>query len=297
MTVKLLPQRIRGKDLDRLSPGSAARRLRAASAIRLARRDLVAAFAGPGVYIIITIACLVAGITVKTYLDYVAGNGIIVLSNPLESPLLFAIFVMTGFVGLSAAAGVAGEKERGTLEILFYGPVDAWAYITGKTLGHLAVYVVMAVWLCMYLALSAWITAFPFDPAALGLLILSIVPAGCLIALGQLLAVVTSRVRSALALTLTLLILFFAIDVGNTIVAAQPADSALGSAAQLLSAVAQVTAWLSPFNYLWRAVESINLGSAGDTIANVAPGVIYFGAMAVFSVTMLRRVGVQRWRE
>ena len=294
--------RVEARRIRRRAPALALRargtiQLRARTIGRLARRDLLAALRGPAIYLLATLAALVAGVTLKAYLDYLAGNGIAVLASPLQSPLLIAIFVLTGYVGLAAAASVAAEKERGTLEVLFYGPVDAWTFVGGKLLGHLLIYGVLIAWLGLYLALAAALSGFAVDLAALGLLVLSLLPAGCLIAFGVLLAVLTGRVRRALALMLVLLLALLAIDLGSALAAAQPADSTLGSAAALLAALAAVSAWLSPFSYLSRAVDGLGRGALLDVVVNLAAALLLCVAAGCGSVALLRRVGVQRWRE
>jgi len=275
----------------------AGRRLRGASMLRLARREIATALNGVGLYLVVTLACLAAAVTLKGYLDYLAANGTLVLAAPLRAPLLIAVILMTAFLGLSAAAGTAGERERGTLEVLMYGPVDIWTFVAGKALGLLGTYCIMLLAVAVVLALIATLTAIPLDGATAGLLALSTAPAACTIAFGMLLAAHTTRVRAAISLTLVALLLFAAIDAADQLLAARAADGALGSAAQLLAAVAAVAAWLSPFSYLSRAVESIVLADSRGVAINTLAPLLYAGALLCLTVAALRRGGVQRWRE
>lgn len=272
-------------------------RLRIRSALRLARRELLAALHGPSLYVMVTVACLVAAVLIKSYLDYVDNNGTLVMSDPLKTPLLFAVVAMTGYLGLAAAAGLAGEREHGTLEVLFYGPVDAPTYIAGKMLGHLATYLLAIVVLGGFLGLSSLMTGMPLDGATLTLLAASVLPAACMIALGLLLAALVGRVRPALALTALALALLLLIDAGNQIAAAQPGDSLLGSAAGLLSAASALTSWLSPFGYFWRASDGLGIGSAGDVLVDLGLALLYSVLLTLLAIMALRWRGVQRWRE
>lgn len=272
-------------------------RLRIRTALRLARRELLAALQGPSLYLMVTLACLVAAVLIKSYLDYVGNNGTLVLANPLETPLIFAVLAMTAYLGLSAAAGLAGERERGTLEVLFYGPVDSCAYIAGKMLGHLATYALAVAALAGFLGLSSLLTGMPLDGATLLLLTASMLPAACMIALGLLVAALVGRLRPALALTALALAILITIDAGNQIAAAQPGDSLLGSAAGLLSTVSALTSWLSPFGYFWRASEGFGFGFAGDVLLDLGIALLYGALLTALAVVALRRRGVQRWRE
>lgn len=272
-------------------------RLRWSSTLRLARRELLAALQGPSLYLMTTLACLVAAVLMKSYLDYISNNGTLVMADSLRAPLLFAILITTGYLGLVAAAGLGGERERGTLEVLFYGPVDTPTYIAGKLLGHLATYVPAMAVLAGFLGLASWLTGLPFGVATLLLLTASVLPAAGMIALGLFLAALVGRIRPALALTMLTIALFVAIDVGTGVAAAQPSDSLLGSAAGLLSALADLTSWLSPFSYLWRAADSFALGSTSDTLIALGEALVYGVVLTCLAAATLHRRGVHRWRE
>lgn len=272
-------------------------RMRRAVVRRLARREVAAALAGPSLYLMVTLACLVAAVLVKSYLDYVSANGTMVMAEPLKGPLLFAVIALTGYLGLAAAAGLAGERERGTLEVLFYGPVDAPGYIGGKLLGHLATYGLAIAALAAFLGVAALLSGMPLGAGTLLLLVASLLPAAAMIALGLLLAALVGRIRPALALTATAIAVLVAIDAGSQFAAAQPGDTLLGSAAGILSAVAAFTNWISPFGYLWRAADGFALGNAGDVLLDLGVALFYAALLTVLAVVALRKRGVARWRE
>ena len=277
-------------------PGADAR-LRVASGWRLARREVLAALHSASVYLMVTLACLVAAVIVKSYLDFVSDSGTLVLADPLNAPLLLAVLVMTGYLGLLAAAGLAGERERGTLELLFYGPVDAPTYVGGKMLGHLITYVLAVATLAVFLALASFLTGIPLSGRALLLMAASVIPAAAMIALGLLLGALAGRIRLALALTALVSVSFIAVDAGNEIAASQPGDTLLGSAASLLSGLAALIGWISPFSYLWRAEEAFSLGSAAGALGALGAALLYAALLTGLAVVVLRWRGVQRWRE
>lgn len=272
-------------------------RLGIESAVRLARREVVAALHNLSVYLMVTLACLVAAVLVRSYLDFVANNGTLVLADPLRTPLLFAVLVLTGYLGLLAAAGLGGARERGTMEVLFYGPVNAPVYVGGKLLGHLATYVLVVGALAVFLATTALLTGIPLAANALLFLAASTIPAAAMIALGLLLGALAGRVRPALALTALASVIFIAVDAGNQIAARQPGDTLLGSAAGLLSALAALVGWISPYSYFWRAQDSLALGNAGDALVAIGVALVYAALLTALAVITLRYRGVQRWRE
>jgi hypothetical protein len=65
----------------------------------------------------------------------------------------------------------------------------------------------------------------------------------------------------------------------------------------LLSALAGVTNWLSPFGYLWRAVDDFALGNIGDMLLALGAAFIYAIVLTGLAMAVLRWKGVQRWRE
>lgn len=271
--------------------------LRIAGILLLARREVGSVVRGPGIYVILTLAFLVAAVVVRSYLDFIAGSGTLVLADPLGSPLLFAVLTITGYLGLVAAAGLAGERERGTLEVLFYGPVDAAAFVIGKLVGYQCVYVLMAVALLGFLLMTAELTGIPLSGRAVLVLVASSLTAGSMIALGLLLGALTARSRVALALTGLVIVFFAAIEVGHRVAGSQPADSLLGSAAGLLSTAADLVGWVSPFRYLWRAQDSLALGQMIDVLVALIGTVVYALTIAGLAILVLRRRGIQKWRE
>lgn len=290
--------RTRDRHWSRLAVGLGSDgRLRVVSIGRLARRELVGALRGPGLYAMVTVGCLVAAVVVGSYLDFVANSGTVVLADPLRVPLLFALLATTAYLGLLSTAALAGERERGTLEVLFYGPVDAASYIVGKALGHALTYVLAAAAVVVFLAVGGQLTGMPLGSRELVLGVASLVPAVSMIALGLLLGALVRRIRPALALTAFVIISLVAIDVGSEIAVAQPGDTLLGSAAGVLAYIAAIVAWVSPAGYLFRIEDALAVGAIIDVLGALAAAAAYGLALGMLAVVVLRWRGVQRWRE
>jgi hypothetical protein len=118
-----------------------------------------------------------------------------------------------------------------------------------------------------------------------------------MVALGLLMATLTSRVRSAIALTLVVVIIFIGINVGNQIAAIQPRDSLLGSASEIVATLSSATGWLSPFSYLQRMIENFSLGGTLAMTQVLVASFFYCGLLIGLNIFSLHLVGVQRWRE
>ena len=88
----------------------------------------------------LALGLLAALLAVRTHLDAIARDRLLVLADAFTLPLFIASLVVIFFLTLASAAGIARERESGTLEVLFYGPVDHWSYVLGKHLALVAGY-------------------------------------------------------------------------------------------------------------------------------------------------------------
>ena len=70
------------------------------------------------------VACLAASLVLQNTLGYVSRNAVLSTRQPLFLPIAFMVAVVSLYLGLSAALGVARERDRGTLSVLLFGPVD-----------------------------------------------------------------------------------------------------------------------------------------------------------------------------
>jgi ABC-2 type transport system permease protein len=154
--------------------------------------------------------------------------------NPtLESVNLFVpgliALVLTLVTGLMTAISLSREKERGTLEILLVSPLHPWQIILGKVMPYL----LLALGNVVTALLAAWLVFHvPFRGSVILLLAASILYSMVGLALGVLIAAVTSSQRAAMlgAMTSTML------------------PSVLLSG--MIFPIASMPAWLRPATYL-----------------------------------------------
>src|SRR5687767_2990856 len=111
-------------------------RLHASSVV--AQREFQSLARGLGGYVALAAALVGVAWILGTDLELVRANGLLVQDNTFQAPLLGAVLMLSMFLSISAVVSVARERERGTLEVLFYGPIDEVAYVAGKFMGQLA---------------------------------------------------------------------------------------------------------------------------------------------------------------
>ena len=191
-------------------------------------------------------------------------GGLLVLAEPFRSPLSVAILVLALFLAVSAAVSAARDRESGTLEVLFYGPVDELAYVLGKVGGLLVAYLAALPLLLVSLVLLALMSGFMLTPKILVSLALSVVPAAEIVGFAVLLSVGTGRVRNAVLLLVGITALLFGVGVAYSMVLLVPisdSSSPLLSLRDALAALDTGIRWISPFSYLDRVVEGVMTGA------------------------------------
>lgn len=224
-------------------------------------------------------------------------GGLLVVADPFGSPLAVAMLLLALFLSLSAAVSVARERESGTLEVLFYGPVDEFAYVLGKTGGLLVSYLAALPLLLLSFLLLALLTGFSLTPSVLVATALSIIPAAAIVGFGVLLSVGARRVRTAVLLLVAIAALLLGIAIAYRMVLLVPITDSASAALPLrdaLAALDMVVRWISPFAYLERVVGGAMSGAWRTTIVSLAAAAVYAAATIGLAACWLRRRGVHR---
>jgi len=263
----------------------------------IARREASAAIHGIGGYVALA-AALIAGTWILLVdVRALEAGGLLVLADPFGPALTIAMLVLAMFLAVSAAVSTARDREGGTLETLFYGPVDESAYILGKVGGLVAAYVAALPLILACLALLSLMTGFALTMRIPIGLALSIVPAAEIVGFGILLSVGTSRVRTAILLLGAVILLLLGIAVAYRIVLLIPIADPASPILPLrdgLAAIDMGIRWLSPFAYLESVVDGVAAGAWRSAAINLALGFAYAAAMIALAALWLRRRGVER---
>jgi ABC-type transport system involved in multi-copper enzyme maturation permease subunit len=263
----------------------------------IAWREAKAAMRGVGGLAALTVALIAAIWVVLVDVRALEAGGVLVLADPLKASMSTAILVLALFVAVSAAVSAARDRESGTLEVLFYGPVDEVSYILGKLGGLLIAYVAGLPLLIVSFAILSALTGFALTvPVVLGLC-LSVIPAAEIIGFGVMLSVGTDRVRTALLVLITTIAVLLGISIAYTMVLLVEIDDPSSSVLPLrdtLAALDAVVRWISPFAYLERVVDGAASRAWRTALAGLAASVAFTAAMTAIAAWWLRRRGVHR---
>ena len=262
------------------------------------QRDLRSMLFGQGIYIVLSLSLLAAILILRNYLNFVDENGLLVVSGAFTLPLLTVVFLSSLFLALSSVTTIARERDQGTMETLFYGPVDSIAYVLGKYLAQLVTYLVMVVIYAGYFLLYASLTNFTFPFNLNWLILLSIFIASDLIAVGIFFSTLSSKVRTAVFLFLSIILIFLVIETGQELLILIPLPEAYYNPVLFLQNVFaflnRVTDWLSPFSYLNQGLEAVRRGSSLSYLTTLLISIGYILVFLSLSIVALERKGVRK---
>jgi ABC-type transport system involved in multi-copper enzyme maturation permease subunit len=263
----------------------------------IAWREAKAAMRGMGCYIALTLALIAATWVLLVDVRALKVAGLLVLTDPFRPSVAVAMLVLALFFAVSAAVSAARDRESGTLEVLFYGPVDEITYVLGKAGGLLLAYLAALPLLLASLALLSWMSGFALTPPILVSVLLSIVPVAEIVGFGILLSVGIGRVRSAVLLLVGVVGVLLGIEVAYGMVLLVPISDPSSPVLALrdtLAALDAAASWISPFAYLERVVDGAMRGTWQSALLSLAAAVVYAVLMIGLAAFWLRRRGV--WR-
>jgi len=266
-------------------------------ACTIQRRDLRATLYSFGPYVTLSAAIAIAATILRNYVKSVQDGGLDILSNPFAIPLFGAVVLSSIYLAIVSTTTIARERDQGTLEVLFYGPVDATAYLLGKYLAQASTCVLMNI---VYLAvfwLYALVTNFAFDPGLFWAAILSVAIASAVVAVSILLSTLYRSVRGALSTLLAITLVFLGIQLGHDYAAKLTGQLARGQSNPLLllqSILAwldRILNWLSPFAYLERGMDALLRDNTGEYLLMLGLSLLYTAVAFGLAVWTLRRKG------
>lgn len=259
----------------------------------LGRREFRVTMTSSLTYGVVAVAVGLAAWILSNDVALVRDNGLLVSAAPLRDPLVGSMLVVSLFLALLAVLSVARDRDQGTLEVLFYGPVDEPTYLTGKLAGLLGAYVAALPILLAAVGILSFLTRFEAGPRLIAGLALSVIPAAEVVAVGIMVSVLASRTRSSVLLFLSVVALFVVVGIGESLVSEIEIEDPSSSILPLRDALATMDSWLerlSPFTYLQQTVERADAGlwaAAGRSLLISVAGAVVAWVVAL--------VGL-RWR-
>ncbi|MCD6407080.1 ABC transporter permease subunit [Candidatus Aerophobetes bacterium] len=262
----------------------------------LAKRELLSSLYGWGLYIAIFISFLVSSFILKNFLQGIRENNIFISSYPLNFPLFTSVVIISLYLVIVSAISISREREQGTLEVLFYGPVSSFSFLMGKYITDMLLYFIILGFFAIYFLGVSLLTNLGFTIALVKAFVVSIFLASCVISFGLFISSLTGKVRSSIVWLIGILLAFLGIWFLQNIFLRIPSE-ALSSWMRYLQKTIGIiyhfVNWVSPFSYLSRGMESIWLGSLKPFLLNILYSVLYTVILLALSVHILRAKGVR----
>jgi ABC-2 type transport system ATP-binding protein len=263
----------------------------------LGRRELMSVLYGPGPYIVVALGVLAALPVVAGYLDAVQRSGMLVLADAFTLPFFVAATLATLFLALAAIASIARERDQGTLEVLFYGPVDAVSYVLAKQVALVLAYVPMSLVLALMILSYAQMTGLRLPSVFPWELLLSLFTAMAVTALGICLSTVVRSVRAGMALLAGVAGLFLAIRFGSALLSGVQVTnnfSPLLFLRDFAVSLDVVVGYVSPFSVFQSGVEALVRADSGAYLFAILVSCVQAALLLAASVRLLAWRGVRR---
>jgi ABC-type transport system involved in multi-copper enzyme maturation permease subunit len=263
------------------------------------RRTSQSIFYGPGVYVTLTLAFLAGAVVLHNTLRYVELNAVLSTREPLFLPIMISSGLVSLYLAVVASISAARERDRGTLEMLLYGPVDETSFILGHFVAIVKVYIVIAMLEFIWSNLVTWILHLAFSIDVMVLELTTIATVGAIVAFGLLVSVWGGRTRTALVYFILILLFFAALQIADTIVSgiavsANPTENdPILLLRNVLAYADNLLQWVSPFSQLSRVTDDLLNGSLVGYLFHLGVTVMQALAFLAASVWALQRKGVR----
>lgn len=271
------------------------------NAVRVqAKRELRSTLNGLGIYVVMSLIFVAISFWgFRSQLFEVMQAGIIPLQNPILIPFYLAVGLAAAYLGLCAALSISRERDMGTIEVLFYGPVDSTSYVAGKYVQQMLAFLVVLVFsIVNFYVISAFTNLGVSN--IVGLLVLSLFLASCMVSFGIFLSSLSRRMAVSVILFLGLILFFLAFQFihaylqGLTIFDQRNYNPLLIYVRGLFDNLNFVINWISPLAYFDRGSLALLMGDMVQYVWSLASSLIYSVVLLGLSVVAFNRKGVRR---
>jgi ABC-type transport system involved in multi-copper enzyme maturation permease subunit len=253
----------------------------------------------PGIYITLAIALAAGAVVLHNTLRYVELNAVLSTRQPLFLPMAITSGVVSIYLAVLASISAARERDRGTVEVLLYGPVDETSFILGHFVAVIKVYLVVAMLDLIWSNLVTWVLhlAFSFDVAILELTTVGTIAA--IIAFGLLVSVWGGRTRTALVYFILIVLLLAALQIADTVVSgiaasANPTENdPVLLLRNVLAYINNLVQWISPFAQLGHMMDDLLNGSRASYLVHLGLTLVQTLAFLAASIWILQRKGAR----
>lgn len=211
-------------------------------------------------YVMSALAVGLAAVLIFSSVDFANDSGLNIVRQPLKQPLQFALIVSLLYVAADATLAISRPREQGTLQVLFFAPVDELSLVGGYFLGGLATFTAFLLLITPPILIAALVMNFVIPVALIWALIPVIVVAGLAISFGLFVSAAAPSARVAVFLLVGATLILLALQGGFIALLSIPPTSRFYDALLFLRVVLRnvniFLLWVSPFSMADAVLES-----------------------------------------
>jgi hypothetical protein len=252
-----------------------------------------------GFFIAVSVSLVSASLILINEFRYLELNIIIVERQILSTPILIMCLLISLYLGISASVNLSREYDRGTLELLLYGPVDEVVFIFSNFWAEFQLFYWSAIGVFVWSNFIVWLYNLAFDLNVLLILLGCGLMAAEIIAFGLLTAVWGGKTRNALVVYILILAVMAGIQIGDTIVAnlvlfsGSTATDPLIVLRNVLEKANGIFRWISPYAQLQKAIQALLDGIWPEFTLMLGMMLLEAGILLFLSIRLLVRKGVR----
>jgi len=252
-----------------------------------------------GFFAAVSISLISASLILINNFRYVDVNNIMVERQILSTPVLVIGLLLSLFLGITASVNLSREYDKGTLELLLYGPVDEVAFILGNFWAQISLFGWTMVGVFIWSNIIIWMFNLAFDLSLLLILLGCVIMAVEIVAFGLLTAVLGGKTRNALVVYILVLAIFGGVQIGDTLVAnlvlisGSTVTDPLLFLRNVLETANNVLRWVSPYAQLQRSVNALLVGAWPEYLLLLGLMLVEGSVLLFFSIRSLAAKGVR----
>lgn len=252
-----------------------------------------------GIYVTITVALVTSALALHNTLRFTERNIVFVANQPLFLPILICAVLVSLYLGVTASISVSRERDRKTLEVLMYGPVDEAAFLLGIFIAQVQIFMIALAFTFVWSNLAVWILNLGFSWEVLGVFLASIVMTSAIVAFGQLTAVWGDKTRTALIVFILILLFLAGVQVADQVVSAIVISSSPTSNDPILiirnalAVATRIIQWVSPYSQLVQAMDAVAKHSWTGFLSNLGVLLAQTFILLYGSIRLLRARGAR----
>jgi len=262
----------------------------------LFKRDFLYSLYSLGYYIALFASFVVSSFILKNFLDSIGEEDILVSAYPLNYPLYITLIIISLYLVILSGVSISREREQGTLEVLFYGPVTSGSFLWGKYLKDLCLGIVALGFTALYFGLVSVLTNIGFTVGLVKALVMGVFLLSCIVSFGLFISSLTGRIRSSVLTLVAVLGAFLAIQFAYNALLGFEKESLsvpLLYVRQAMSYVFRGISWISPFAYLSRGLDSVVLENPFLYATHIVYALVYSLIFVFLSVYVMTKRGVK----